>query len=348
MIAGVHYLQEQRLRVVRKLFRILVYGRSRMYLTRMDLLFLANLPVEKIDGFEFRCVRPDDTLLASFPHLGRSTISQWARPGYFFFLGLLDGRPVGYRCWAITAAPSLRQFLRLRPHQLFTIDIFTHPDFRRRGLVRPIKIMAARHLVPQGYREVWSVERPTNYDTVIAADRTGTVRVGTLIRTSCLGLARFTMTPVTVLSPTLVGHQLDLLKRQAPSVTRAAVLFNPSLTRSSPTTADSIRALAAARGVDLAFVEVREVDDQAAALERAFTSMTQTGVQGVILHSDPMLRLHARTVVTLARSRGLAAVFDAKPFAAAGGLVARGATSLRLSDFDAVMAYFDAQQRATP
>jgi hypothetical protein len=59
-----------------------------------------------------------------------------------------------------------------------------------------------------------------------------------------------------------------------------------------------------------------------------------------------MLRFHASTVVALARRHRLAAVFDAKPFASAGGLVASGAIPVRLRDFGAVMTHFDAQQHA--
>lgn len=334
-------------KAARKFFHMYLYGYRRMYLTRIDLVALANQSVEQMEGLEIRCVRPDYSLMASFPHLTRSTISRWRRPGHFFFLSILGAQPVGYRCLTTVAAPSLRRFLRLRPHQLFTVDIFTQPDLRRRGLTRPLKIVAARHVVQQGYHEIWAVQRVTNYDTVVAAERTGTVRVGTLTRTSLLGRARFDVTPVAVMSTALVGRQLGLLKHLAPAVTRVGILFNPSLTRLSPKTLESTKALAANRGVDLAFFEVREVVDQVAALEQVFASMAEAAVQGLIVHSDPMLRLHASTVVALAQRHHLAAVFDAKRFVAAGGLVAYGATPPRLHDFDAVMAHFDAQQRAT-
>lgn len=330
----------------RKFLHGYVYGSRRMYLSRSDPGVVANQPLEPVEGLEIQRVRPDHTLTTFFPHLTPSTISRWQRPEFFVFLLVLGGQPVGYRCLSTEAAPSLRQFLRLRPDQLFTLDIFTQPDFRRRGLTRPLKVVAARQLMQRGYREIWSVQRTTNYDTVVAAERTGTVRVGTLIRTAFLGRASFAVTPVTVMSAALLRHQLDLLKRLAPAVSRVGVLLNPSLTRLRPDTLESAKALAGDRGVDLACFEVREVVDQVASLERVFSSMADATVQGLIVCSDPMLRLHARTVVALAQRHHLAAVFDAKPFVAAGGLVAYGATLPRLRDFDVVMAYFDAQQRA--
>jgi GNAT superfamily N-acetyltransferase len=342
------YLRDHQLRrTVRKLFRTYVYGHHRMYLTCTDLIELATRPFEEINGLEVCCVRPDRSLIASFPHLKPSAISKWAGPGHFFFLAALDGRPIAYRCMASTAGPSLARFFRLRPDQLFTIGIFTQPDLRRRGLTRPLKITAARHVVREGYREAWAVERTSNYDTVVAAERTGTVRVGTLIRTSWLGRARYVVIPVTVLSAVLLGRQLDLLRHLAPDVIRVGVLFNPSLTRLSSTTLESINALAADRGVELKFFEAREEGDQIAVLERAFASMAASSIQGLILHSDPMLRLHARSIVSLADRHHLAAVFDARPFVIAGGLVAYGATPPSLHDLDAVSVYFSEQQRAT-
>jgi hypothetical protein len=315
-----------------------------MYVTRIDLVALAKQPLDNVDGLEVRCVRPTRALIASFPHLGPSLISKWAGPGHFFFLASHQGRPVGYRCLATVAPLSLKPFLRLRPHQLFTVDIFTAPDARRRGLTRAMKNASARYLVHRGYRETWSVQRVTNYDTVIASERTGSLRVGTLVRASFLGWTRFTLIPATVVSPTLVARQLDLLKHLAPAAKRVGVFFNPSVTRLSTDALEAITALAADRGVDIAYFKVREVTDQAAALEAIFRSMADTGVQGLIVHSDPMLRLNARSIVRLVRRYHLAAVFDAECFVVAGGFVACGAMLPGLHDFDAVIAHLDAQQ----
>ncbi len=345
----IRYLRDHPLRrTVRKFVRTYVYGQERMYLTCTDLTELANQPFADVDGLEVRCVQPDRALITPFPHLKPSVISRWAGPGYFFFLALLGGRPVGYRCLANAASPSLARFFRLRPDQLFTIDIFIQPDLRRRGLTRPLKIVAARHVVHQGYCETWAVERTTNYDTVVAAERTGTVRAGTLIRTSCLGRARFAMIPVTVLPAALIARQIDLLKHLAPDVIRVGVLFNPSLVRPSPNILEAIRGLAVQRGMDLAFFEAREEADQIAGLERVFAAMAAASIQGLILHSDPFLRLHARTVVRLVNRHHLTVIFDARPFVAAGGLVAYGAVPLRLHDFNAASSHFKAQHASTP
>jgi hypothetical protein len=317
-----------------------------MYLTRIDLVALAKQPLDNVDGLEVRCVRPSKPLIASFPHLGPSLISKWAGPGHFFFLACHHGRPVGYRCLATVAPFSLKPFLRLRPHQLFTVDIFTAPHARRRGLTRAMKIVSARHLLDKGYRETWSVQRVTNHDTVIASERTGSLRVGTLVRMSVLGWTRFTVMPATVVSPTLVARQLELLEQIAPAISKVGILFNPSVTRLSPQTREALRSLAASRRLDLLLFEAREEVDQIGALERIFTSMAQAALQGLIVHSDPMLRLHARRITALVNRHRLAAVFDARTFLAAGGRSACGLTQPDLRDFGAVMACVDAQQHA--
>jgi hypothetical protein len=341
------YLKEHRLRrAIRKLLRAYVYGRERMYLTRIDLVALAKQPLDNVEGLAVRCVRPSKALIASFPHLGPSLIAKWTGPGHFFVLACHQGRPVGYRCMATVPPPSLKPFLRLRAHQLFTIDLFTDPDVRRRGLTRAMKIVSARHAVDNGYRETWAVQRVTNYDTVVASERTGSVRVGTLVRTSLLGRTRFTLIPVTVVSARLVARQLDLLEQLAPGTTRVGILFNPSLTRLSPQTREALSSLAASRRLELLLFEAREEVDQVAALERIFTSMAQAALEGLIVHSDPMLSLHARRITALVNRHRLAAVFDARAFLAAGGRIACGLARPELRDFGAVMAYVDAQQRA--
>ena len=137
-----------------------------------------------------------------------------------------------------------------------------------------------------------------------------------------------------------------MFEQLAPGITRVGILLNPSVARLSQQKREALRRLAADRRQELRLFEVREEVDQSAALERTFTSMGEAALQGLIVHSDPMLRLHARTITALANHHRLAAVFDARAFLAAGGRIACGLTQPALRDFGAVMAYVDAQQRA--
>jgi ABC-type uncharacterized transport system substrate-binding protein len=130
----------------------------------------------------------------------------------------------------------------------------------------------------------------TNYATIAVSDKTGSVRVGTLTRSSVLGHVRFSVTPATTPSAELIGRQLGLLKQIVPALVRVGVLFNPAVTRLEMETVESIRARAAALGVDLAFFEVRATRDQAAALDHALSAMIHAAVDGLIVLSDPLLR----------------------------------------------------------
>ena len=341
--AATRYLSEYGLRqTARKLFRTQVYARERMYLIRWDPLPLASLPLTTGD-FELRLARPDDRLTEAFPHLRRSWIAPWFGPGHFFHLALHKGTPVAYRCLASTAGPLLDPFLRLRAHQLYAVDRFTRPEFRRRGLLRIMKIAQAHAVVPRGIRDVWAVESVTNHDAIISSDKTGTVRVGTLIRTSVLGRLHFSLTPARILPAELIRRQLGLLRQLVPALARVGVLFNPSVTRAEVETSESTKALAAALGVDLVFFEVRAESDQVAALIQVFSAMAHAAVGGLIVLSDPMLRDYRRAIVGLVNRYRLPAVYDAKPFVDAGGLMAYGAPLVELRDIQSVIDHLDRQ-----
>lgn len=63
--------------------------------------------------------------------------------------------------------------------------IYTRPEFRRRGLTRVAQIAVARDLVARGFRGSFATESPANHASIIAADRKGSRRIGTVTRT-CL------------------------------------------------------------------------------------------------------------------------------------------------------------------
>jgi GNAT superfamily N-acetyltransferase len=312
-----------------------------MYLTHIDLDAVADQPLEPMDGVEVRWVPPDDTLIGSFPHLTPAIISRWAGPGHFFFLARHCGRPVSYRCIATTAGPSLAAFFRLRPHHLFVADIFTCPDFRRRGVTRIVKLASARHLARRGYREMWAVETTTNYNTIVANDRTHVQRVGTLIRRCVLGRTKFSMIPGAPLSIGLVRGHLQLLQLCAPGVSRVGLLFNPAVAWADAASIESIRAAAADLGVVLTPVEVRDALDQVSALQRAFATMAELAIDGLIVHSEPMLRDYRHAIVSMVQRLRIPAVYDAREFVVAGGLLSYGYARPCLHDFESVMAYVD-------
>lgn len=321
-----------------------LYGRHRLHLTRADLLAMASRPL-KMDGLGVRLVRPDDPLAETFPDLVASTVARWSSPDHLWFLAVHDGQPVAYRCVARTVGPFLKPFLRLRPHQLIVINDYTRPEFRRLGVMGTMRTLVARELVARGFRESWTTELPTNYATLSGSDRTGIER-STLIRRCVLGHVRFSVIPAATLSAGLVQRQLGLLKQVVPGLSRAGLLFNPSVTRAGVERVESANAVAASLGVALVVVEVREAFDQAAALDHAFAAMVDAAIGGLLVLSDPMLRDHRRAIVSRVERHRLPAVYDAKTFIDAGGLLSCGAPPPCLHDIDSVSAYLDEQRRS--
>jgi hypothetical protein len=108
-------------------------------------------------------------------------LAEWCGPRYFF-LTLIDGQPVSYRCLSTLVHPGVEGFVRLRPDQIFMVDEYTVPVFRRRGITRRIAAAMAPTLVARGFREVVGIHRVDNGDTIAAVETKGIPRVGTVTR----------------------------------------------------------------------------------------------------------------------------------------------------------------------
>jgi GNAT superfamily N-acetyltransferase len=183
-------------RTVGKFLGSYVVGRQRWFLTCEDLSRYAGLaPVGA--GLEFRFARPADVdAMGEFtrrmsPHILRL----WCRPGYFFFLTLAGGRPVSYRCLSPSVHPGVVGFVRLRDDQIFMVDEYTVPEFRRRGITRQMAIAMTPMLLARGYREVLGVHRVDNADTIAAARAKHIPRLGTITRSRVLWRTRFHWEP---------------------------------------------------------------------------------------------------------------------------------------------------------
>ncbi len=341
------YLRDRGLRrTTRKFLRTYVLSRERIYATYTRLVEAANRPLD-MEGFEVRPARPDDQLDEAFPHLKAATIAAWLRPDHFFYIMRQGGKPLGYRCISTKAGPAVAGFFRLRPDHVFVINIYTRPEFRRRGLSRVAQIATARDLVARGFRTIFATESPLNYDSIISADRKRIQRrVGTLTRTCLLGWVRFTLTPPTTLSPQLVHRQLALLKQVAPTVSHVGLLFNPSSVLALNEDTSATRVAAAELGAKITFLPVREATSQARAFTEALSRARDDRVDGLIVLSDPMISAHRRSIVSLVNRHRLPTIFDASEFVPVGGLMACGSPAPCLRDFDSLLAYLDTMEAA--
>jgi len=121
------------------------------------------------------------------------------------------------------------------------------------------------------------------------------------------------------LNTDLIGKWLELLKQAVPGVNHVAFLWQPGTLPVSARESIAKRAEAAARalGVRLQFVEVRGSDE----LDRAFSDMTRTRTDALIVWGGSMMILERRRVAELVAKNGLPATYPMAEFVDAGGLI---------------------------
>lgn len=179
-----------------KVLSAYVLGRQKWYLTREDLTRYAGLPVAP-GGFEIRAARLDDlpALQTFTTRMSRQALRAWCGRDYYFFIALHAGVPVSYRCLSRHVHPGVVGFIRLAPYQIFMVDEFTVPEFRRRGITRQLAIAMAPLLGARGFREVLGIHRVDNQDTIAAVRAKDIPRIGTVTRLRMLGRTSFTYEP---------------------------------------------------------------------------------------------------------------------------------------------------------
>jgi putative tryptophan/tyrosine transport system substrate-binding protein len=125
-----------------------------------------------------------------------------------------------------------------------------------------------------------------------------------------------TVTGLSFVSVQLTPKRLELLQQVLPGVSRVAALGPPSTLPEWHEAEAAGRAL----GVHLQFLEVNGAAD----LERGLELAAQASVEAVLVLTSPLTANEHRLIAELAAARGLAAIFDRREFAEAGGLMAYG------------------------
>jgi putative tryptophan/tyrosine transport system substrate-binding protein len=115
------------------------------------------------------------------------------------------------------------------------------------------------------------------------------------------------------------GKWLELLKQVSPRVTRVAVIRDPSIT-SGAGQLGAIQSVAPSFGVELRPVDVRNAGD----IEGAVTTIARESNGGLIVPMSTLATFHRELIVTLAAKHQLPAVYPARYFVAAGGLISYG------------------------
>ena len=115
------------------------------------------------------------------------------------------------------------------------------------------------------------------------------------------------------------GKWLQLLKEIAPGVTRVAVFRDPSIA-AGPGQFGVIQVAAPSLGVELRPFAVRDEGE----IERALALFAQSPNSGLIVTGGPQAASHRDLIIALAARHRLPAVYYARYWAAAGGLISYG------------------------
>lgn len=191
-------------RACRKLFAGYVAGREHWYLTIEDLSHWAGARPEP-GGFEIRRATPADLPLmdAFTARQDPGTLRSWCDARHIMFIALADGQAVSYRCLSRRMHAAVDGVLTLAPQQIYMVDEYTAPQFRRRGLTRQLAIATNPTLIAAGYREVVGIHRTDNNDTIAATRAKNIVTIGRLTRACLLSRTWFSYEPYLEVAPPL-------------------------------------------------------------------------------------------------------------------------------------------------
>jgi putative ABC transport system substrate-binding protein len=127
------------------------------------------------------------------------------------------------------------------------------------------------------------------------------------------------ITGLSMMIPDLMTKRLQLLKEAIPSLTRVAVLRNPD----TPwhTKVEDLKVAAPSLSVELSVVSARTAEE----FDAAFSAASRAHAQALYVVPDAFFFIHRTTISKLASKARLPAVYGAKGFAEAGGLMSYGA-----------------------
>jgi putative ABC transport system substrate-binding protein len=121
----------------------------------------------------------------------------------------------------------------------------------------------------------------------------------------------------------LSGKWLELLKQIAPGVKRVAVLRDPTIA-SGTGQFGAIQSAAPSLGLEATPINVRD----AAEIDRDITAFASSPNGGMVVTGAPRTLLLRDLIVALAARHQLPAIYNSRPFPAAGGLISYGPDNL--------------------
>ena len=149
---------------------------------------------------------------------------------------------------------------------------------------------------------------------VIVADPVGSGFVQSLARPGA------NATGFTIMEPTIAGKWLELLKKIAPRVNRAAFLFNPATTPYRDIYLKPFQAAAASLALEAIAAPVHDTQE----LESVVAAHARESNGSLVVMPDGFLNVHRAEIVLLAARYHVPAVYPWRFFAETGGLLTYG------------------------
>ena len=116
------------------------------------------------------------------------------------------------------------------------------------------------------------------------------------------------------------GKWLELLKQVSPTMTRAAVVYNPQTAPYTDLYMRSIESAAPSHAVDVTTAKIND----AAEIERALVEFARVPGGGLIVMTDAFTSVHRKQIIDLAARFSLPAVYPYRYYVADGGLMSYG------------------------
>jgi putative ABC transport system substrate-binding protein len=127
------------------------------------------------------------------------------------------------------------------------------------------------------------------------------------------------ITGVITFSTELTAKRVEILKELVPGLSRVALLHNMG-NPAVPAEWEETKAAARALGLEAELLDVRSKDDVSRAFERAIRQR----IGGLIVGADGLTQLHQQMIIDFADRNRLPAIYPAREFVEAGGLIAYG------------------------
>lgn len=128
------------------------------------------------------------------------------------------------------------------------------------------------------------------------------------------------VTGITSLNQEVSAKGLELLRELLPQAKSFSALLNPTNRVNYDIVTRGLEGSSRALGIQIHFLNVSAESE----FETAFAKMTQLGVGGLILGSDPLFNTRAQQLAALTLKHAMPAVHTVREFAASGGLMSYG------------------------